>query len=379
MPLPAAAFPLCVSGAKILGHDGSTVRLAGVNWGGAQQDEGVPYGLDRQPVSALADRLAAMGLNHVRVPFSTGMILTNKGNPVTARAPAYRTSANPSWTGLTPWQVLQAFTDELTVRRVQAGKDPIYVILNNHLSYPGWCCSEADNNGFWYNDNWPASVFISCWQTIAKRFAANPYVGYDIRNEPRPAMIGGVKRTPTWGSGGSNTDFRSMYEVMTGIITGIDPDCLCYCEGLSYAGNLTGWKTAPVRKPNVVASLHDYPFFHKGTTTWAQYKAAMDAKFPDLGVPMWVGEFGTNTDVYTTAMESFWLPWFIQYAGERGWHWCWWELSSTAVKGTEPSTNKVKMRDGQREAFSLMAGHDWLGTQVNLLNMLAPVMPGGGG
>lgn len=706
MPLPASAFPLRVSGPRILGADGSPVLLAGVNWGGAQQDEGVPYGLDRLPVSVLAGKIAAMGLNHVRVPFATGHILTNKGNPVTTAVPAYRVTANPGYAGMTAWQVLREFTDELTA----AG---LYVVLNNHMNYPGWCpvplsvqiltrsgwkswdevqegdetlgwagdgnlawtpvlavtnwgprsvvrignknwtatctpdhrwlarrwrqryvkgsgrenprhegprwhepeaiharewtagpwqlqltgyapggkngctpeqaailawvlsdgshgyagrnsahfqacvyqkkephlsrvrellrnagayssesvdprngvtklrllksyieplwdyfgidrdlsgfilglsresraawlqawidadgwnaggnstrqvakgsrakieavaltaflegylpvihkgtggtfpgsgqrgpywmvslrtkaigstrnarviyenagtedvwcpttglgswvardaegkifltgnCSEADNNGFWWNDNWPASVFIKCWETVAERFAGNPLVGYDIRNEPRKATIGGIQRVPAWGGGGSY-DFRQMYEVMTSLITARDPDCLCFCEGLSYASDLTGWKTAPVRRPNAVASLHDYPWFHKGVTGYAAYKAAMDTRFPDLGVPVWVGEFGTNTDVYTATLESGWLPWFVRYAGERGWGWCWWELSATAVAGTEPTTNAVKMRYGQREAFSLLAGQDWGGIQADVLRLLAPILP----
>lgn len=355
---------------------GSPVQLAGVNWGGAQQDEGIPYGLDKLPAAALADQIAAMGLNHVRVPFSVGMILTNKGNPVTTIAPGARLTANPAMAGLTPWQVLQVLVDELTVKRAAAGKDPIYTILNQHLLYPGWCCSNADANGFWYNNNWPASVFISCWEMIAERFAANPYVGYDIHNEPRPATIGGAVRTPGWGNGG-DTDFRQMYETMTDIITRRDPDCLCYCEGLSYAGDLTGWKAAPVRRRNAVASLHDYSWFHKGVTSYAAYKSVMDAKAGYLvtsgTVPVWVGEFGANTDVPLASMQSGWLPWFIRYAAERSLHWCWWELSATAVKGTEPSTNAVKTRAGQREAFSLLAGHDWMGTQTELLKMLAPL------
>jgi hypothetical protein len=74
-------------------------------------------------------------------------------------------------------------------------------------------------------------------------------------------------------------------------------------------------------------------------------------------------------------MQSGWLPMFIRYAAERSLHWCWWELSATAMLGTEPATNTVKTRPGQREAFSLLAGQDWNGTQTELLKMLAPVMP----
>lgn len=378
MPLPASSFPLRTAGSEIIGANGGPVRLAGINWGGGQQDECVPYGLDKLPVAVIADRIAGMGLNHVRVPFPVGGILNSGGSPRTAPVPAARVSANPAYAGLSPWQVLQALTDELTVKRVQAGKDPVYVILNQHLLWPGWCCSDSDNNGFWYNDNWPAPVFIACWKMIAERFAANPYVGYDIHNEPRKATIGGVVRTPGWGNGG-DTDFRQMYEFMIDRITAADPDALCYCEGLSYAGDLSGWKNAPVRRPNAVASVHDYSWFHPAGQSQSAYEAQMDAKAGYLVTqnlaPLWAGEFGANTDVPLASMQSGWLPQFITWAGKRNLHWCWWELSATAVLGTEPATNAVKTRPGQREAFSLLAGQDWNGTQTALLDMLAPIMP----
>jgi aryl-phospho-beta-D-glucosidase BglC (GH1 family) len=378
MPLPASAFPLRTSGSKILGADGTPVRLAGVNWGGGQQDECVPYGLDKLHRAEIADRIAAMGLNHVRLPFATGGILNSGGTARTAPAPLARLSANPDLQGLSPWQVLQVLADELTTVRVSQGKDPLYVILNNHLSWPGWCCSDADCNGFWYNDNWPASTFIKCWAVIAARFADNPYVGYDIRNEPRKATIGGAVRTPTWGSGG-NTDFRQMYETVTDKIRGAGSDGLCFCEGLAYAGDLTGWRANPVRRPDVVASVHDYSWFHPAGQSQADYDAQMDAKAGYLVTanlaPLWAGEFGANTDVPLASMQSGWLPRFIAYAAKRQLHWCWWELSATAVRGTEPATNAVKVQAGQREAFSLLAGHDWNGTQSDLLAMLAPIMP----
>ena len=367
MPLPASSFPLRVSGTQILSADGQPVRLCGVNWGGAQQDEGVPYGLDRLHRDSLAAKIAGMGLNHVRLPFATGHILTSRGSPVTAQVPAYRVAANPDLAGMTSWQVLCATVESLTA----AG---LYVILNSHLSFPGWCCADADNNGLWYNDNWPASTFFACWDLIAKRFAGNPYVGYDLRNEPRKAAVGGTVRTPAWGNGGG-TDFRRMYEQAADTIRAHAPDALCFCEGLDYASDLTGWARAPVRRPNAVASLHDYPWFHKGVTTYGDYAAAMDRRTAGLPVPLWIGEFGTSTDVPLDQLRRFWLPWFVRWAASRGAHWCWWELGATAVLGTEPVTNAVKMRYGQREAFSLLAGQDWGGVQSDLLGLLAPLLP----
>jgi endoglucanase len=380
MALPAAAFPLRTAGAKILAADGTPVRLAGVNWGGAQQDEGVLYGLDRIARGDLIDRIAdTWRLNHARIPFAVGAIMNNNGAVKTAKAPPGRLAKNADLAGLSPWQVLQQVVDDMTVNRVAAGKDPLYAILNQHLLFPGWCCSGADANGLHYNANWPASTFFACWKLIAQRFARNPYVGYDLHNEWRPAVIGGATVTPTWGTGNPKTDARLCYQQAIDQIRAIDPDCLCFCEGLSYASDLTGWKNHPVGRGGVVASMHDYSWFHPAGQTQAAYEASMDAKGGYLVTediaPLWVGEFGWNTDTPTAAMKTGWPPQFLAYAAKRGLHWCWWELSATAVLGTEPSTNVVKVRPGQREAFSLAAGQDWGGSQVDVLDMFAPIMP----
>jgi endoglucanase len=378
MTLPASAFPLRTSAAKILAATGTPVRLCGVNWGGGQQDEAVPYGLDRLDRGQLADRIAGMGLNHVRLPFAVGGIMNPDATLKAAKAPDVRLAANPDLIGLTPWGVLKQVVDSLTVARVAAGKDPVYVILNQHLLYPGWCCSGADNNGLHHNDNWPASTFTACWKLIAQWFAGNPYVGYDLHNEPRPAVIGGRTVTPTWGDGNPATDMRLMYHDTMTAIRQADPDALCYCEGLSYAGDLSGWKTHPVGIPGAVASVHDYSWFHPAGQSQAAYEASMDAKAGYLvteGIaPLWAGEFGWNTDAPAAAQHAGWAPQFLAWAAKRGVHTCWWELGATAVRGTEPATNKVKVQAGQREAFSLMAGQDWGGTQTGVLAALRALM-----
>lgn len=364
--------PLAVSGARILDAAGTPVRLAGVNWGGAQQDECVPYGLDKTGRHELIARIAGWGLNHVRVPFALGTIVTNGGALKTAPAPAARLAANPDLAGMTPWEILQQLVTDLTA----AG---LYVILNQHLLHEGWCCAAADNNGMWFNDNWPSSTFTNCWLLVAQRFAGNPLVGYDLHNEPRPATIGGQVVTPAWGTGNGASDIRLMYQNTTGRIRAVHPGALCFCEGLNYASDLTGWAAHPVTGSNIVASLHDYPWFHPAGQTQAAYDAQMDAAGGYLvtggTAPLWIGEYGANTDVPLAVMRSGWLPQFISWAARRGLHTCWWELGATAVAGTQPVTNVVKMAAGQREAFGLTAGQDWAGTQADLLAMLAPLIP----
>jgi len=393
MTLPASAFPLAVAGSEITRADnGQPVRLAGVNWGGAYQDSKVPSGLRERPRDEIYDWIASKRFNHVRFPFALGSFVTSAGNPVTAPADPARLAANPDLQGLSPWDIYQVMTDEMTAGRAAKGKDPIYVVLNCHLLYPGWCCSDNDVNGLWYNDNWPSSVFTNTWITVAERFADNPLVGFDLKNEPRPASVGGAVRTPSWGTGGNGsfpTDFRQMYQNTTGRIrsavtaAGSGITHLVFCEGLSYAGDLTGWKANPVTGANIVASAHDYPWFHrhadKSPQTWAEYSAQNEAKFGYLetqGIaPVLIGECGQNTDMSRQDFASGWFPNFLRWAQEHDSHWCWWTLNATEQKGTEPGTNIVRTEDGQSEGFGLLHAQDWRGEQSDALAALAAIMP----
>ena len=65
--------PLSASGRYIVNAHGQRVRLAGVNWYGAHEDDGVVSGLDRTDRVQLARAIARLGFNSVRLPFSLWM------------------------------------------------------------------------------------------------------------------------------------------------------------------------------------------------------------------------------------------------------------------------------------------------------------------
>jgi endoglucanase len=256
---------------------------------------------------------------------------------------------------------------------------------NGNIYLTGNCCSNSDSNGLWYNDNWPSSTFTNTWLMVAERFAGNPMTGYDLHNEPRPATIGGQVLTPGWGSGNGSADFRQLYQNTIGRLRAVETGIshLMFCEGLSYAGDLTGWGAHPVTGENIVASAHDYPWFHRDSAGnpqgWSAYSAQNEARFGYLEtqnrVPVWIGECGSNTDASRADFNHGWFPNFLRWAQENNSHWCWWVLSATDNQGTEPATNIIKVKDGQREGFGLICGQDWLGSQVDTLDFLAPVIP----
>src|ERR1700691_1158745 len=246
------AAPLSVDGRFIVDANGNRVRLAGVNWFGAHEDLGVVTGLDRVHRRPLAEYVASLGFNSIRLPFSLWML--SQTTPV----PNDTLAANDDLYGSTPLQVYDACVEALT----GAG---LIVIPNCHLLDFGWCCSTEDENGLWFNDRWPASKFTQVWQGIARRYASNPLVAaMDIKNEPREATVGTKALSPTWGTGGQ-TDIAAMYTTVGNLIHEIAPGPLIICEGLNYATSLVGVASHPIRlaRPGkVVYSMHDYSWDH---------------------------------------------------------------------------------------------------------------------
>jgi endoglucanase len=376
------AAPLRTSGRFIVDARGRRVRLAGVNWFGAHQDLGVPAGLDRVHRTALAQTIARLGFNSVRFPFSVWMM------DRTSAVPDQYLAANPDLRGSTPMQVYDACVAAL------AGAGLI-VIPNCHMLFGGWCCAADDNNGLWHNDNWPAAKFTAAWQNIARRYASTPLVAaMDIKNEPRPATVGGQKLSPAWGTGDSGTDFAAMYAATGNLIHQISPDVLIICEGLGYAADLTGVTAHPVRlaRPGkVVYSLHDYPWYHPAN----QSRPAFFTQMEDAGghilsrgiAPVWIGEFGTDTGSLANfglapssrvgnAANGVWWKNIQAWLAATDADWCWWGLNPSHVKGTTPVTNKLQYNWGDRAVNGLLA-QDWSGvaspTILGLLHaMIAP-------
>ena len=175
----APAFPLHTSGQFIVDSNGARVRLNAFDWYGAEGLDYVVEGLQAQPLPSIVNTIKGMGFNAVRLLWSNQMV---ESNPVVG---SYALTANPSLEGenaLTIFdQVIQALTN--------AG---IMVILDNHVSTAGWCCSTIDGNELWYNSSYPESSWIADWQTMAQRYDSNPWViGADLRNEPRsPGHLG---------------------------------------------------------------------------------------------------------------------------------------------------------------------------------------------
>jgi len=364
----AIATPLSTSGRFIVDAQGNRVRLGGVNWYGASEDLGVPAGLDVVDRHLLAQLIAGFGFNCVRFPFSVWM--TEQTTPV----PSQYLAGNPDLQGSTPIQVYDACVEALT----GAG---LMVIPNCHLLDFGWCCADQDDNGLWFNDRWPEEKFTGAWQEVVNRYASNPLVvGMDVKNEPRPATVGGHLLHPTWGPG-DQTDFGAMYSTIGNVIHELNPNLLIICEGLGYATHLEGVAAHPVKLGQgnkVVYSMHDYSWFHPPGQTEAAYAQAMNQAggyiLTQNIAPLWIGEFGNTVSSLASSGSVSWWANIQAWLTAEDIDWCWWALNPTHGKSCNPGTSTVKYTWGQPEPYGLLAT-DWVNVESwAVINMLQAMM-----
>ena len=296
----------------IVDSEGNRVKMVCVNWYGAHMEDMVVNGLDRQPIQFIADKIAELGFNCVRLPWALDTIFEN---PVVR---AERLSENPQLVGLTAMEVLDATVTALT----QAG---VITILNNHISTAQWCCPQED--GLWYTEKYPESDFIQGWVEITQRYLDNPWVaGLDLRNEIRMNEHG---QMAAWGNGKEN-DWAIAATKLGNILLDINPDALIIVEGILSAGNLLGAYEFPImlnKQSQLVYSGHIYPFSPIiSDLPYTLFKSTMDSMQTyvaeagyNFSAPYWMGEFGTGGD------SENWGK-IVRFLNETDHDWAYWSI-----------------------------------------------------
>jgi len=282
----------------IVDTSGSRVKLACVNWSGAQLEGYVVNGLDKQPLKFIVDKIAALGFNCIRLVNSMDVIYKN---PV---IDPERLSANPDLVGKTAMEIHDEVVKVLTEANLM-------VIINNHMSNAGWCCSLEDGNGMWYTPEYPEEVFFEHWTFMAERYLDNPLViGADLRNEVRyiedENVPGGV-RYATWGLGIETLDFNTAAEKAALRVHEANPNMLIIVGGIVGGGFLGPAYIAPIRVPNqakLVYTGHIYPFtpviadlpYDEFEYTMNVIQTFVEKAGHEYSAPFWMGEFGGGSD-----------------------------------------------------------------------------------
>lgn len=318
---PAIVPPLHTDGHRIVDARGRTVRLTSVNWYGFDQKEYVAGGLDHAPLATIVAQIGAIGVNSVRLPWANE---TLERNPL---PPAYAIAANPQFKGKHAMEIMDAVVAALA-------RAHIMVILDNHVSRADWCCSETDENGLWYNHEYPESSWLADWRTIARRYRNQKWVvGADLRNE--------LRNGAAWGGDNPKLDWHGAAERGGQAVLDSNPQLLVMVEGPEYSTNLAGFDKLPVKLPiehRLVYSPHAYNIEGHPFASYEELKQAYDARAGFLmhtepGVPLWIGEFGTCQDLQC-GTNSAWFRMFVQLLKENELlGWSYWPLNGTQSSG----------------------------------------------
>ncbi|KAI0879211.1 glycoside hydrolase family 5 protein [Hypoxylon argillaceum] len=210
LPALGVNLPLSTSSRWILDADGQRVKLRCVNWAG-HLEANTPEGLNKQPVSDIAEFVAAQGFNCVRLTYSIDHAL----NPNVPLSQAFTNAAAAASVDVTAMNSMYAsiveknsFAASGTTRDAYAAviaalwDKGVMTILDNHVSKASWCCDLTDGNGWWdkgagYNsansrffntDNWLNGV-----ESMATWAATQPgVIGMGLRNEIREFLLQGT-------------------------------------------------------------------------------------------------------------------------------------------------------------------------------------------
>ncbi|KAI7988893.1 hypothetical protein LOK49_LG13G00527 [Camellia lanceoleosa] len=197
LPQPAAALPLSTDSRWIVDETGRRVKLSCVNWA-SHLDAVVAEGLSKQPIDSISKKIVSMGFNCVRLTWPL-FLATNDSLANTTVRQSFRNLGliesiagfqvnNPSIIDHSLISAFQAVVSSL-------GDNNVMVILDNHISKPGWCCSKFDGSGFFGDQYFNPDLWIKGLTMMASLFKGTPnVVGMSLRNElhapKKMSMIG---------------------------------------------------------------------------------------------------------------------------------------------------------------------------------------------
>ncbi|MGH3427386.1 MAG: glycoside hydrolase family 5 protein [Mycobacteriales bacterium] len=332
VPRPMPAFPLSTQGRWIVDAHGKRVKLASVNWFGAESPEFVVGGLDKASLSYITTWIAGHGFNSLRLPWSNEMV---EKNPVVK---SEYLSANPDLKGL---RALEIYDRVIAA----AARQGLMVVLDNHRSSADWCCDEKHGDGLWHSPAHPESAWVKDWKTMAARYRSQPaVVAAELRNEirPDPAVS---KKKPSWGDGDPVTDWKRAAELGGNAVLASNPNLLVVIGGLEYQGNLEPIFTNPARlsrTDKTVYAGHDYSWFHskEELANFSAFRESMDRKIgamvaPDAAVkaPLYLDEFGTCGDNECNAEEIKYAALAAKYLRQTDADWAYWPVNGTQSAG----------------------------------------------
>jgi hypothetical protein len=214
-------------------------------------------------------RIAAEGMDHVRLPLNARLLITPEGEPIE-----------------------DGFA--LIDRCVEWCREHrLWVVLDLHGAPGGQTGTNIDDSlgtPALFEDDHNRWLTLRLWRMLAERYRDETVVaGYDLLNEPLPNEY-----QHTYAE-----RLVSLYRELTDEIRAVDPHHMIIYEGSHWA---TNWSVfTEVWDPNSVLQFHKY---------WSPPDRPTIQGFIDvgarLGLPIWMGEGGENNlDWFQTAFQLY--------------------------------------------------------------------------
>ncbi|CAA7051585.1 unnamed protein product [Microthlaspi erraticum] len=201
------------------------------------------------------------------------------------------------------------------------------VILDNHLTKPGWCCSNNDLDAFFGYPQFDALVWVKGLSKMATLFRnATNVVGMSLRNEPR-----GSRDYDLW--------FRFMPQGAEAVHAA-NPNVLVILSGIDFDTNLSFLRDRFFNvsfTEKLVFELHWYSF-SDGGGAWENHNSNdFCAKITEKvthnggfligrGFPLILSEFGTEERGVDVNGNRY-MNCLVAWAAENDLDWAVWELT----------------------------------------------------
>lgn len=204
----------------------------------------------------------------------------------------------------------------------------LYVILDMH-SMPGGKLGWVKGNI--YDDPKKQDILAHVWGRIASHYQSNPWIGgYDLVNEPA-----------VWDA----AKLGSLYKKLIRAVRAVDTHHLVIVEGDAWGSrlDLLGMTTpSDAWDSNLALSNHAYgsPLSPSPLTDLKQQAAKLD-------LPLWMGEFGYNSNVWNHAIRGL-----AEKADPNPEGWCLWAYKSSGIW----SLTRFDIPDGYRRLMEYWNG-----------------------
>ncbi|CAN1295434.1 Glycosyl hydrolase 5 family protein [Linum perenne] len=307
---------------------GRRVKLACVNLV-SHLEPLLAEGLSKLPIETLAGKITSLGFNCVRLTWPIHLVTNDSLSQRTVRDSFTRLGLLDSLAGIqannpavVDLSLIVAFQKVVST----LGENNVMVILDNHITTPGWCCDNNDGNGFFNDELFDPELWLTGLTRMATLFKGSKHVvGMSLRNELR----GPRQNTNDW--------YKYMQKGAEAVHSA-NPNVLVVLSGLSFDTDLSFLSKKMVTlsfKRKLVFEMHWYGF--SNGQAWANgnvndvcgrlvgEKRSNGGFLVEKGYPLFVSEFGFDLRG-VNVNDNRYMNCFMAYAAEHDLDWAYWTI-----------------------------------------------------